>query len=306
MGTITIKNIMFFMIILKSFINQSISKPLTNVKNLIKTHKNISFNKKKFNLNHTIFKIFADKKFFLSYKILFYKKIIKDNNNIITRITSEELRIRLNILNQKSQMKILKYNSIVHASIESYLRMGKYLGKIISLADLYFPMFEKKLDSYNLPKELKYLAIIESNLNPIISSKAGARGIWQFMPNTGKVYKLKINNIYDDRNNPIKSTEAACKYIKYLYNKIGNWELVLAAYNSGIGTVDKVLQKNKNKKDFWAFLDSFPKETQNYIPKFIAINYIMNYYKEHNIYVYHFFPKKYVEKKISSISTTTR
>ncbi len=306
MGTVAIRNIMFFMIILKSFINQSISKPFMNVKNLIKIHKNLSFNKKKFNLNHTIFKIFRDKKFVLSYKMLYESSIKKYNNIIITRITSEKLRIRLNILNQKSHMKILKYNSIVHAYVESYLRMGKYLEKIISLTDLYFPMFEKKLDSYNLPKELKYLAIIESNLNPIILSKAGARGIWQFMPNTGKIYKLKINNIYDDRNDPVKSTEAACRHIKYLYRKIGDWELVLAAYNSGLRTVEKVLQKNRNKKDFWTFLDFFPKETQNYIPRFIAINYIMNYYKEHNIYIYDSFPKKYIRKNSISISTTTR
>ncbi|WP_242673939.1 lytic transglycosylase domain-containing protein [Blattabacterium sp. DPU] len=290
------------MFILKSLIIQSVSKPFLEQKNIINFHKNIC--NPKLDLNNIYIeklwkKMLGGKKKSLSGsgKKLSHTHNHNNKKNIIININPEELKLRLNFLNQKSQIKILKYNSIVHASVESYLRMGKYIGKIISLSNFYFPMFEEKLDNYRLPKELKYLAIIESNLNPVITSKAGAQGIWQFMPETGKIYNLNINNIYDERNDPIRSTEAACRYLKFLYKKIGNWELVLAAYNAGPGTVDKILQRHKNKKDFWKLWEFFPKETQNYIPKFIAINYVMNYYKEHNISIHYPYPYKYKYKE---------
>ncbi|WP_238785088.1 lytic transglycosylase domain-containing protein [Blattabacterium cuenoti] len=283
------------MLILKSLIVQSTLKPFWGQKNVVNFHKD--FFDKKLDLNNIYTeklwkKMLAGKKKSLSGKKLSHKK-----NIVITNIDSEELQLRLNFLNQRSKTKMFKYNSIVHASVESYLRMDKYIGKIISLSDFYFPMFEEKLENYRLPKELKYLAIIESNLNPVITSKAGAQGIWQFMPETGRIYNLNINNIYDERNDPVKSTEAACRYLKFLYKKIGNWELVLAAYNAGPGTVDKILQHHHNRKDFWELWEFFPKETQNYVPKFIAINYVMNYYKEHNIYKYRFSPYKYKYKE---------
>ncbi|WP_238858476.1 lytic transglycosylase domain-containing protein [Blattabacterium cuenoti] len=266
---------MFFILILKSMMVQSVSKTFIQQKSVI-NYKNIS-------LPNPIDNLW--KKFFFNKKKYFKKKNIHKKNIIITNIDSDELKLRIHNLNKKSQIKILKYNTIIHASVESYLRMGKYIGKIISLSEFYFPMFEEKLENYHIPKELKYIAIIESNLNATITSKTGAQGIWQFMPETGKIYNLNKNYIYDERNDPVKSTEAACKYFKYLYNKIGNWELVLAAYNAGPGTINKIL-KLYNKKDFWSLWDFFPKETKNYIPKFIAINYIMNYYKEHNIPTY--------------------
>ncbi len=292
---------MFFMLILKSLIVQSASKPFLEQKNVINFHKDVF--DQKLDLNNIYIeklwkKMLGGKKKSLSGKKLSHKKNIVLTN---TNIDSEELQLRLNFLNQRSQTKILKYNSIVHASVESYLRMGKYIGRIISLSEFYFPMFEEKLENYRLPKELKYLAIIESNLNPVVTSKAGAQGIWQFMPETGKIYDLNINNIYDERNDPVKSTEAACRYLKFLYKKIGNWELVLAAYNAGPGTVDKILQHHQNRKDFWGLWEFFPKETQNYVPKFIAINYVMNYYKEHNIYTYRSSPYKYKYKETALI-----
>ncbi len=288
METTKIRNIMFFVFILKSLVIQSVSKPFLEQKNIINLDLNNIHAEKLWN------KTLGGKKKSLSGKK--YSQNKKKNTAIIN-VNTEELKQRLNFLNQKSQIKILKYNSIVHASIESYLRMNKYIGKIISLSDFFFPMFEEKLENYRLPKELKYLAIIESNLNPIVTSKAGAKGIWQFMPETGKIYNLDINHIYDERNDPIKSTEAACRYLKFLYKKIGNWEFVLAAYNAGPGTVEKILQRYKNRKNFWELWEFFPKETQNYIPKFIAINYVMNYYKEHNIYKHYFSPYKYKIKE---------
>ncbi|WP_238783760.1 lytic transglycosylase domain-containing protein [Blattabacterium cuenoti] len=262
---------------------QSASKPfIVEPKSVYK--KNIPI--KKFDLNHLSNIDNLWKKLF-RVKRKSFKKKKSAKNIIITNINSDELRLRIYHLNQKSQMKILKYNTIIHASVESYLRMGRYIGKLISLAEYYFPIFEEKFDSFYLPKELKYIAIIESNLNPKITSKVGAKGIWQFMNETGKTYHLNVNRFYDERNDPIKSTEAACKYFKYLYKKIGNWELVLAAYNAGPGKIDQIIQNNKGKKDFWGLLDSLPRETRNYIPKFIAINYVMNYYKEHNIIPFH-------------------
>ncbi|WP_235609623.1 lytic transglycosylase domain-containing protein [Blattabacterium punctulatus] len=271
------------MLILKSLIIQSVSKSFIEQKSKINYNKSIPI--QKFDINHIYIDNLWKKIFGIQKKYFFGKKNYLQNNKqtlIITNIDANELRSRINNLNQKSQIKILKYNTIIHASVESYLRMGKYIGKIISLSNFYFPMFEEKLEKYRIPKELKYIAIIESNLNPTITSKSGAQGIWQFMPKTGKIYNLHINNIYDERNDPFKSTEAACRYFKYLYNKIGNWELVLAAYNAGPSTIDKIIRLH-NKKDFWSLWNFFPKETKNYIPKFIAINYIMNYYKEHNI-----------------------
>lgn len=298
MGTTTIRNIMFFVFILKSLAIQSMPKTFLEQKNGIYFQKNI-FNPK-LDLNNIYIEKSWKKMLGGKKKSLSGKKISHNNNKksiVILNINAEELRRRLNFINQKSQIKILKYNSLVHASVESYLRMNRYIGKMISLSNFYFPMFEEKLENHRLPKELKYLAIIESNLNSVVTSKAGAQGIWQFMPETGRIYNLHVNNIYDERNDPTKSTEAACRYLKFLYKKIGNWELVLAAYNAGPGTVDKILQRHRNRKNFWELWEFFPKETQNYIPKFIAINYIMNYYKEHNIYTHYSSPYKYKYKE---------
>ncbi|WP_185857985.1 lytic transglycosylase domain-containing protein [Blattabacterium cuenoti] len=297
MGTTTIRNIMFFVFILKSLVIQSVSKTFLEQKNVINFHQN--FSNPKLDLHDMYVEKLWNKMLLVKKKYLYVKKISHNHkkNTVIININAEELKLRLYFLNQKSQIKILKYNNIVHASVESYLRMNKYVEKMISLSYFYFPIFEEKLEKHRLPKELKYLAIVESNLNPFVTSKVGAQGIWQFMYETGKIYNLHVNSILDERNDPIQSTESACKYLKFLYKKIGNWELVLAAYNAGPGTVKKILQRSKNKKDFWELWDLFPKETQNYVPKFIAINYIMNYYKEHNIYPHYSYPYKHKFKE---------
>ncbi|XCI74610.1 MAG: lytic transglycosylase domain-containing protein [Flavobacteriales bacterium] len=205
-----------------------------------------------------------------------------DGEPIIT-VESEQLKERLETLNQKSQINIPQYNTTVHAAVESYLRMGKYLGKVFALAEFYFPLFEEILTKYDIPKELKYLAIVESNLNAKAISRAGAQGIWQFIPETGRLYELYKTGFYDDRNDPVQATEAACRYLKDLYARIGDWALVLAAYNAGPGTVERALQRSGGEKDFWHLQPYLPRETRNYVPKFIAVNYVMNYYKEHNI-----------------------
>ena len=152
----------------------------------------------------------------------------------------------------------------------------------MGLAEFYFYMFKKKLKKYHLPEELKYLAIIESNLNPKAKSKVGAKGLWQFMPSTGKQYGLIQNENVSLFADPIASTDAACRYLKYLFDKFGDWEMALAAYNYGEGRIGKLIKKH-NTTDFWKLKKYLPKETQNYVPSFLAIQYIFNFYESHGI-----------------------
>ncbi|WP_277072197.1 lytic transglycosylase domain-containing protein, partial [Segatella oulorum] len=149
--------------------------------------------------------------------------------------------------------------------------------------DLYFPLFEQVLDQYDLPLELKYLAIIESNLNPRAYSRAGAAGIWQFMLPTGKLFGLEINSLIDQRLDPIASTHAACKYFKQMYATFGDWYLVLASYNCGPGNVNKAIRRAGGRTSFWEIYPYLPRETRSYVPFFIAATYIMTYHCEHNI-----------------------
>jgi membrane-bound lytic murein transglycosylase D len=152
------------------------------------------------------------------------------------------------------------------------------------MSQLYFPMFEEALARYQIPMEMKYLAIVESALNPTAISSAGAGGLWQFMVGTGKMYGLEVNSYQDERFDPYKSTDAACRYLRFLYDTFGDWQLALAAYNSGPGNVNKAIRRSGGKRDFWEIKPFLPKETQGYVPAFIAVNYVMNYASEHNIY----------------------
>lgn len=208
--------------------------------------------------------------------------ITSSSRKLISSISAETLRRRIDKLNEKSQIKTLKYNTIVHGAVENYLRMGNNLSKLLALAEFYFPLFEKTLNKHGIPEELKYLAIVESHLDAKATSKMGAKGLWQFMPQTAKLYNLHRTSTYDDSIDPLRATEAACIFLKSLYGKLGDWNLVLAAYNSGTRTIQKAIRRSNNK-NFWSIRNYLPKETRNYIPKFIAINYILNYYNDHNI-----------------------
>lgn len=179
----------------------------------------------------------------------------------------------------------LQYNSVVKGYIDLYtVRRRELVKKMMALSQFYFPMFEQQLDKFNLPLELKYLAICESALNPMAKSHAGAMGLWQFMYPTGKMYGLKVSSYIDERCDPYKSTEAACQYFKYLYGLFGDWQMVLAAYNGGPGTVNKAIRRSGGKKTYWEIRPFLPRETQGYVPAFIAVNYVMNYTAEHNLY----------------------
>lgn len=181
----------------------------------------------------------------------------------------------------------LTYNTIVRRYIEMYLNKRRdLLGKLISLSEYYFPIFEDIFDAYNLPTELKYLSIVESALNPIAKSKARAVGIWQFIFSTGRRYDLTVNSLVDERCDPIKSTHAAAKFLKDLYNIYNDWLLALAAYNCGPGNVNKAIKRAGNINNYWDIYFYLPRETRGYVPAFIAVTYLMNYYKEHNIPVY--------------------
>jgi membrane-bound lytic murein transglycosylase D len=154
---------------------------------------------------------------------------------------------------------------------------------MLASANFYMPIFEEALDLYDLPMELKYLPIIESALNPTAVSRQGATGLWQFMLATGKTYGLEQNSLVDDRRDPVKSTWAAARYLKDLYAIYQDWNLVLAAYNCGPGTINKAIRRAGGQSDYWKIYNFLPKETRGYVPAFIAANYIMTYYCEHGI-----------------------
>ena len=180
----------------------------------------------------------------------------------------------------------LPYNSKVHAFIDYFtVRDRDYTKMVMRRRDLYFPLFEKKLKEYNLPDELKYLSIIESGLNPRAVSMARAVGLWQFMSGTGKYFGLHNDWFMDDRMDPEKATDAACRYLSQLYSIFHNWHLALAAYNSGPGTVRWAVRRSGYKKTFWEIYPFLPRETRSYVPQYIAMIYAVNYADEHNIHV---------------------
>jgi len=178
----------------------------------------------------------------------------------------------------------LVFNSAVKSEIERYASKRKrQVSYMLGEGQYYFPIFEEALDKEGLPLELKYLPVIESALNPVARSRVGASGLWQFMAPTGKMYNLEVNSLVDERFDPHKSTEAAVQYLKDLFAKYRDWNLVIAAYNCGPGRVDKAISRAGGQTDYWALYPHLPKETRGYVPIFIAATYIMNYFREHNI-----------------------
>ena len=177
----------------------------------------------------------------------------------------------------------LEYNDIVKNQIDLYtVRQRAYYSRVLGRANYYFPIFEEALDRHNLPLELKYLAVVESGLNPNARSKSGAVGLWQFMYNTGTIFNLRSTSYIDDRKDPVKSTDAACRYLKYLHTTFNDWQLALAAYNGGPGVVRNAIKRSGGKSTFWEIKPFLPKETQNYVPAFMAVNYVFAYQEEHN------------------------
>lgn len=179
----------------------------------------------------------------------------------------------------------LTYNAVVRSYIDLYaIRKREMTSRMLGLADLYFPVFEEYLDRYDMPLELKYLAVVESALNPAARSRAGAVGLWQFMLPTGRMYGLEATSYVDERHDVHQSTEAACRYLKHLYGLYGNWELALAAYNCGPGNVNKAIRRSGGEKNYWSIYDHLPRETRGYVPAFIAVNYVFAHASDHNLY----------------------
>ena len=178
----------------------------------------------------------------------------------------------------------MPYNDIVQKFIDRYSgRLRRSVSYMLGAQNFYIPIFEQALETYGLPLELKYLPVIESALNPQAVSRVGATGLWQFMLATGKNYGLEVNSLVDERKDPIKASYAAAHYLSDLYKIFGDWNLVIAAYNAGPEKINKAIHRSKGKTDYWEIYPYLPKETRGYVPAFIAANYIMNYYCDHNI-----------------------
>lgn len=195
-------------------------------------------------------------------------------------LSSEILKERLKNLDSKSPFNI-EYNTSLENVIKSFLKKRKpSFERLMAISEYYFPMFEEHLAKYNVPLEIKYLAIVESALNPKAKSRVGASGLWQFMYPTGKQFNLEVNSYVDERFDPLKATEAACQYLSSLYQIFGDWSLVLAAYNAGPGNVSKAIRRSGGSQNYWDIRKNLPKETANYVPVFLATMYIYEYKKE--------------------------
>lgn len=178
----------------------------------------------------------------------------------------------------------MPYNDVVQKMIDKYcVKLRRSVSTMLGLYNLYIPIFEEALEAYSLPLELKYLPVVESALNPTAVSRVGATGLWQFMLTTGKQYGLEVNSMVDERRDPIKASYAAAHYLSDLYKIFGDWNLVIAAYNCGPDMITKAIHRSKGETDYWQIYPYLPKETRGYVPAFIAANYVMTYYCDHNI-----------------------
>ncbi len=196
-------------------------------------------------------------------------------------LPTEVLKQRLKELDAKTPFKV-EYNESLESVIKGYLKNRRStLERVMGLSEYYFPMFEQELDKHNLPLELKYLAVIESALDPRAQSRVGATGLWQFMFSTGKMFGLDVSSYVDERSDPTKATEAACKYLKSLNTSFNDWDLALAAYNSGPGNVSKAIRRSGGLTNYWNIRNFLPRETAGYVPAFLATMYIFEYAAEH-------------------------
>ncbi len=190
---------------------------------------------------------------------------------------------RFKELDSKTPLK-LEYNNQVQAYIDVYVKKRReHLSRIVGRSEYYFPLFEEYLSKYNLPLELKYLAIVESALDPRAKSSSGAMGLWQFLYHAARMVDLKVDSYIDDRCDPVKSTIAACRYLDYLYRNLNDWQLALAAYNGGLGMVKKAIERSGGKTNFWELQPYLPDQVKAYVPAFMAVNYVMKYYKNYDI-----------------------
>jgi membrane-bound lytic murein transglycosylase D len=210
-------------------------------------------------------------------------KNINIDEKVDYELPTELLKKRLAAMDAKSPFNI-EYNPGLENIIKSFLKnRKKSFERLMAISEYYFPLFEEALAKQNVPLEIKYLAVVESALNPKAVSRVGATGLWQFMYQTGKQYNLKIDSYVDDRSDPLKASEAAAQYMSNMYAIFGDWDLVLASYNSGPGNVAKAIRRSGGQQNYWNIRKNLPQETQGYVPAFLATMYIYEYHKEHGI-----------------------
>ncbi|SDS42436.1 LysM peptidoglycan-binding domain-containing protein [Winogradskyella sediminis] len=212
-----------------------------------------------------------------------YKSVTELNYEPVDypELSTDTLKARLERLNTRTPFNV-EYNASLENVIKNYLKHRRNsLERLMGLSHFYFPMFEQEFDKHNIPLEMKYLAIVESALKPRARSRVGATGIWQFMYGTGKEHKLSVSSYVDDRSDPIKSTTAAAEYLNRVYRIFNDWDLALAAYNSGPGNVNKAIRRSGGSKNYWNIRHNLPRETAGYVPAFLATMYIFEYANEH-------------------------
>ncbi len=196
-------------------------------------------------------------------------------------LPTDTLKKRLAAINARTPFNVA-YNPSLENVINRYLKRHKgTMEKLMAVSQFYFPMFEERLDKYDIPLEMKYLAIVESALRPRAKSRVGATGLWQFMFGTGKMFNLEVNSYVDDRMDPIAATEAACAYLSQLYKIHGDWDLALASYNSGPGNVSKAIRRSGGYRNYWNIRENLPRETAGYVPAFLATMYVFEYAQAH-------------------------
>ncbi|UJH69055.1 LysM peptidoglycan-binding domain-containing protein [Allomuricauda sp. SCSIO 65647] len=208
---------------------------------------------------------------------------IESEEVVLIDLPTDTLKSRLERLNEKTPFNIA-YNPSLESVIKSFLtRKRGLMERMMTASQFYFPLFEQELDNHNIPLEIKYLSIVESALNPRARSRVGATGLWQFMYSTGKMYGLDVSSYVDERKDPIESTTAACKYLAKLYDIFDDWDLALAAYNSGPGNVNKAIRRSGGYRNYWNIRPFLPRETAGYVPAFLATMYIFEYAEEHGL-----------------------
>ncbi len=230
-------------------------------------------------LDSMAFQLFTRDKFFATTDEL--QRLVKLSKEELPTFSEEEIKAKMKLI---PSIIPLDYNSDVKAFIDMFVyRKRDLMTKLLANSQIYFPLFEEALDKKKMPDELKYLPVIESALNPLAVSSAGATGLWQMMLGTGKMMGLDANSYIDERRDPIKSTQAGTKYLQQLHDLYGDWQLALAAYNSGPGYVNKAIARSGGVKNFWAIKNFLPAETRSYVPTYIAIVYAMNYAKDYKL-----------------------
>lgn len=240
----------------------------------------------------------TQKKFYSSENFTVVENKYNFPDNYVPELSDSIFELRIKEMDANSPFEY-RFNEQVKKWIIFYISKRHFVGRLVGISLLYYPMFEEQMDRYDVPLEMKHLAIVESALNPTAKSWAGAGGLWQFMVKTGKLYDLQVTSYVDDRFDPYKSTEAAARHLADLYDIYGDWALVLAAYNAGPGIINRAIKRANGETNYWKIMQYLPSETQQYVPAFIGASYMMTYYAEHNIKVQ---MPKYMDWQIDTVT----